>query len=263
MSLLFRKMNSLHSTRRCSIVSIMTAFLLFGVRCQDTNMCHQMCREEKTSCDKDCKHFLFNIEAKTCHVQCDNDMASCFDRCNNMVELEHGILEIISKDATTDKQETIEPVSSDLVDVNFVKLSSEKIRPPSSIVPSETTDADTNIVVRKDDSSSCVQDCVSKEVDCELQCFIDLIKNMAMDNDCSSMCKRNKNICLETCSPLYYTVQSEPKDIVVASPNRITGLGLSVERTSLDNPDTDLSILRRILKGLPAEGTQIIGSWRL
>lgn len=264
MSFLFRKMNSSYATRRCFIVSIMTVFLfVIETRCQDTNMCHQMCREEKTYCDRDCTHFLFNIEAKTCEVQCDNDMASCFDRCNNMVKLEHVISEHTSKDTTKDRQENIETVSSDLVDVNIDRLSSEKIRPPSSIVPLETTDADTNLVVRTDESSSCVQDCVSKEVDCELQCFIDLTKSMDMDNDCSSMCKRNKNICLETCSPLHYTVQREPKDIVAASPNRITSLGMTVQSSSLDNPDTDMSILRRILMGLPAEGTQIIGNWRL
>lgn len=256
-------MNSLYATERCSVVSIMTAFLfVFGIRCQDTNLCHQMCREEKTSCDRDCNNFLFNIEANTCEVQCDNDMASCFDRCNNMVKLEHVISEHTSKDTTKDKQETIEPVSSDLVDVNFVKLSSEKIRPQSSIDPVDTTDADANNVVKKDDPS-CVQNCYSKEVDCELQCFIDLTKNMAMDNDCSSMCKRNKNICHETCSLSHYTVQREPKDIVAASPNRITSLGMTVQNSSIDNLDTDMSILRRILMGLPAEGTQIIGNWRL
>lgn len=127
MPLLFRKMDSSYATRRCFIVSIMTVFLfVIETRCQDTNLCHQMCRDEKTYCDRDCTHFLFNIEAKTCEVQCDNDMASCFDRCNNMVKLEHVISEHTSKDTTKDRQENIETVSSDLVDVHIDRLSSEK-----------------------------------------------------------------------------------------------------------------------------------------
>lgn len=256
-------MNSLNATRRCSVIGIMATFLfVFGIRGQDANLCHEMCTEEKTSCDRDCNNVLLNIEAKTCMGQCVNDMSSCFDRCNNMVNLEHVISDHTSKDIVNVRQETIEPISSDFADVNFLKLSSQKIKPQSSTVPSDSTDVDAKLEVRKDEAL-CLESCVSKEVDCELQCFIDFSKNMVTDNDCSAMCKRNKNICIETCSPPQYIIQSEPKDFVVATPNRITSLGMTVQSPSLENSDTDMTILQRILMGLPTEGTQIIGNWRL
>lgn len=83
-------------------------------------------------------------------------MVLCFDCCNNMVNFEYVILEYISKDIIKDRQENIEFVFFDFVDVNFDKFFFEKIRFLLLIVFLEMIDVDINFVVRIDELLFCV-----------------------------------------------------------------------------------------------------------
>ena len=237
------------------ILALSSALGLFG---QNIDLCHQLCRDEKIYCEKDCLNYIFNVEDTICQKQCNDDMLSCFDRCNGMMEIRHFIPESEAVLSTL-RQKTEVVKSSGFVDVNVAKLSSEKTQPSLSSVPKQVK---TNINQTSDAvDSSCVQDCLSLEEDCERQCFIDL---PIMNNDCSSQCKRNTLTCVESCSSPRETVQTnDPEDIIVVVPIRITNLGLT---NSLDvvpsqiHTVSDMGILRRILLGLPATGTRLIGS---
>lgn len=83
-------------------------------------------------------------------------MELCFDCCNNMVNFEYVILEYISKDIIKDRQENIEIVFFDLVDVNIDRFFFEKIRFLLLIVFLEMIDVDINFVVRIDELLFCV-----------------------------------------------------------------------------------------------------------
>lgn len=83
-------------------------------------------------------------------------MELCFDCCNNMVKFEYVILEYISKDIIKDRQENIEFVFFDLVDVNIDRFFFEKIRFLLLIVFLEMIDVDINFVVRIDELLLCV-----------------------------------------------------------------------------------------------------------
>lgn len=83
-------------------------------------------------------------------------MELCFDCCNNMVKFEYVILEYISKDIIKDRQENIEIVFFDLVDVNIDRFFFEKIRFLLLIVLLEMIDVDINFVVRIDELLFCV-----------------------------------------------------------------------------------------------------------
>lgn len=83
-------------------------------------------------------------------------MELCFDCCNNMVNFEYVILEYISKDIIKDRQENIEIVFFDLVDVNIDRFFFEKIRYLLLIVFLEMIDVDINFVVRIDELLFCV-----------------------------------------------------------------------------------------------------------
>lgn len=83
-------------------------------------------------------------------------MELCFDCCNNMVKFEYVILEYISKDIIKDRQENIEIVFFDLVDVNIDRFFFEKIRFLLLIVFLEMIDVDINFVVRIDELLFCV-----------------------------------------------------------------------------------------------------------
>lgn len=83
-------------------------------------------------------------------------MVLCFDCCNNMVKFEYVILEYISKDIIKDRQENIEIVFFDLVDVNIDRFFFEKIRFLLLIVFLEMIDVDINFVVRIDELLFCV-----------------------------------------------------------------------------------------------------------
>ena len=240
------------------ILALSSALGLFG---QNIDLCHQLCREEKTFCEKDCVNYIFNVEDTICQKQCNDDMLSCFDRCNGMMELRHFIPDSEAA-LSTRKQKTEVIKSSGFVDVNIEKLSSEKTQPSFSTVPKQVK---TNINQKSDAvDSSCVQDCLSLEEDCERQCFIDL---PILNNDCNSQCNRNTLTCVESCSSPPETVQTkDPEDIIVVVPNKITSLGLT---SSLDvvpsqiHTVPEMGILRRILLGLPATGTRLIGSWHV
>lgn len=83
-------------------------------------------------------------------------MELCFDCCNNMVKFEYVILEYISKDIIKDRQENIEIVFFDLVDVYIDRFFFEKIRFLLLIVFLEMIDVDINFVVRIDELLFCV-----------------------------------------------------------------------------------------------------------
>lgn len=83
-------------------------------------------------------------------------MELCFDCCNNMVKFEYVILEYISKDIIKDRQENIEIVFFDLVDINIDRFFFEKIRFLLLIVFLEMIDVDINFVVRIDELLFCV-----------------------------------------------------------------------------------------------------------
>lgn len=83
-------------------------------------------------------------------------MVLCFDCCNNMVKFEYVILEYISKDIIKDRQENIEIVFFDLVDINIDRFFFEKIRFLLLIVFLEMIDVDINFVVRIDELLFCV-----------------------------------------------------------------------------------------------------------
>lgn len=83
-------------------------------------------------------------------------MVLCFDCCNNMVKFKYVILEYISKDIIKDRQENIEIVFFDLVDVNIDRFFFEKIRFLLLIVFLEMIDVDINFVVRIDELLFCV-----------------------------------------------------------------------------------------------------------
>lgn len=73
-----------------------------------------------------------------------------------MVKFEYVILEYISKDIIKDRQENIEIVFFDLVDVNIDRFFFEKIRFLLLIVFLEMIDVDINFVVRIDELLFCV-----------------------------------------------------------------------------------------------------------
>lgn len=73
-----------------------------------------------------------------------------------MVKFEYVILEYISKDIIKDRQEKIEIVFFDLVDVNIDRFFFEKIRFLLLIVFLEMIDVDINFVVRIDELLFCV-----------------------------------------------------------------------------------------------------------
>lgn len=73
-----------------------------------------------------------------------------------MVKFEYVILEYISKDINKDRQENIEIVFFDLVDVNIDRFFFEKIRFLLLIVFLEMIDVDINFVVRIDELLFCV-----------------------------------------------------------------------------------------------------------
>lgn len=83
-------------------------------------------------------------------------MVLCFDCCNNMVKFEYVILENISKDIIKDRQENIEIVFFDLVDINIDRFFFEKIRFLLLIFFLEMIDVDINFVVRIDELLFCV-----------------------------------------------------------------------------------------------------------
>lgn len=83
-------------------------------------------------------------------------MELCFDCCNNMVKFEYVILEYIIKDIIKDRQENIEFVFFDLVDVNIDRFFFEKIRFLLLIVFLDMIDVDINFVVRIDELLFCV-----------------------------------------------------------------------------------------------------------
>lgn len=73
-----------------------------------------------------------------------------------MVKFEYVILEYISKDIIKDRQENIEIVFFDLVDVYIDRFFFEKIRFLLLIVFLEMIDVDINFVVRIDELLFCV-----------------------------------------------------------------------------------------------------------
>ncbi|XP_062567977.1 uncharacterized protein LOC134230230 [Saccostrea cucullata] len=249
------------------------------VRAQETNTCNQMCREEKKYCTKDCDMPRLRHESDQCKGQCNEDMLYCLDRCNNMVELTHNIpvrnVALVKSDVPSEKQQNAKPLFPNVFDVNFVKLSSEKIfdsHPPTTNIPPSTSvnpsttniplstrvNVDKNQSEVTENSKKCVAQCTSKESECEVECLIAYHANNFQDSDCSSGCERNKNICIKNCEAERNEPRRTEEDIVVAVPGQVSNLripSLSLER--------EISVLEKILMGLPSSGTQMIGKWVL
>lgn len=257
---------------------IMTSILwIVYVQAQAVDSCHQMCTEEKKHCDRDCFYQTDKMEVTTCEDQCSEDMLFCYDRCNNMIELGHVIPEqglskdIIKHDAPQEQQPERQPLVSDSFDVNIAKLSSEKIFPVNPISTSMPPSSDTNTMEGMESngkSQQCTQHCISDEVDCEIECFIAYHTDNFQDSDCTSECKAKKNVCIENCTVGQNNANGNGEDIIVAIPNQVTNLGVSQQTSeipvtdrSLSSLETEMSILRRILMGLPTSGTRMIGNW--
>jgi hypothetical protein len=242
------------------------------VRALAVNSCHQMCTEEKNHCNRDCLFLTEKSEADKCENQCSEDMSFCYDRCNNMIELDHAIPEKgLSKDEIKNnvpqEQPEGQPLVSDSLDVNIAKLSSEKIfavNPISTLMP-PSNDANTE---SNGESQQCTQLCASAEENCEIECFIQYHANNFQDSDCTSKCKANKDVCLENCSVDQTKSDGNGEDFIVATPNQVTNLGVSrqtsetpVTDRSVSSLDAEINVLQRILRGLPTSGTRMIGHW--
>lgn len=259
MPLLFKKINNSYTTKKYFIINIITIFLfIIKTQYKNTNIYHQIYKKKKTYYNKNYTHFLFNIKTNTYKIQYNNNIKSYFNHYNNIIKLKHIISKHTNKNTTKNKQKNIKTISSNLINININKLSSKKIKPPSSIIPLKTTNTNTNLIIKTNKSSSYIQNYISKKINYKLQYFINLTKNININNNYNSIYKKNKNIYLKTYSPLHYTIQKKPKNIITTSPNQITNLKITIQNSSLNNPNTNISILHKILIKLPTKNTQII-----